>query len=110
MMTRRRWTASFAISVWLVAAVPAVTWPPAAQAFPPSATEARHMSYAEPGVLVVFVRTGRPHCADAKVFLADYARDHAELRIIYRTRLLPPNWWRSTRSSACGRPACRRSS
>jgi glutaredoxin len=40
--------------------------------------------YAEPGVLVVFVRTGCPHCADAKVFLADYAKDHPELRIVYR--------------------------
>jgi hypothetical protein len=35
-------------------------------------------------VLVVFVRTGCPHCADAKVFLADYVRDHPSLRIVYR--------------------------
>jgi glutaredoxin len=38
----------------------------------------------DPGVLVVFVRTGCPHCADAKVFLADYVRDHPSLRVVYR--------------------------
>ena len=37
-----------------------------------------------PDVLVVFVRTGCPHCADAKVFLEDLAADRQWLRIVYR--------------------------
>jgi hypothetical protein len=40
--------------------------------------------HVRPGVLVVFVRTGCPHCADAKDFLADYAKDQPELEIVYR--------------------------
>jgi glutaredoxin len=40
---------------------------------------------AEPGVLIVFVRTGCPHCADAKAFLAEVATDRPWLRIVYRT-------------------------
>jgi glutaredoxin len=35
-------------------------------------------------VLVVFVRTGCPHCADAKAFLAEVAPDRPWLRIVYR--------------------------
>jgi glutaredoxin len=38
----------------------------------------------EAGVLVVFVRTGCPHCADAKVFLTERARRQPDLRIVYR--------------------------
>ncbi len=34
--------------------------------------------------LVVYVRDGCPHCADAKVFLADLARRRPDLRIVYR--------------------------
>jgi glutaredoxin len=37
-----------------------------------------------PGVLQVFVRDGCPHCADAKVFLAQLAREQPALRILYR--------------------------
>lgn len=37
-----------------------------------------------PGVLQVFVRDGCPHCADAKHFLAQLAREQPALRIIYR--------------------------
>jgi glutaredoxin len=40
---------------------------------------------AEPAVLIVFVRTGCPHCADAKSFLAEVAADRPWLRIDYRT-------------------------
>jgi len=36
------------------------------------------------GELQVFVRDGCPHCADAKVFLADFGARHPELRIVYR--------------------------
>jgi glutaredoxin len=39
---------------------------------------------AEPRVLVVFVRTGCPHCADAKVFLAGMAADRPWLGVVYR--------------------------
>lgn len=38
----------------------------------------------ESGVLTVFVRTGCPHCADAKVFLEEAAADRPWLRIVYR--------------------------
>jgi glutaredoxin len=105
MMTRRRWITSFASSIWLVvvAAAAASAWSPPTEAPPARGIEAGHTStglsvsmrvppsptqtqppYAEPDVLVVFVRNGCPHCADAKVFLADYAKDHTELRIVYR--------------------------
>jgi glutaredoxin len=117
-MTRRRWIASLASSIWLVvAATPAVMWSGATQAPPPAGLEAgqtptgsaapmhvpssrtqtarvapsfeedtgpRPLRDTEPGVLLVFVRTGCPHCADAKEFLADYAKEHPELRIVYR--------------------------
>jgi glutaredoxin len=118
MMTRRRWIASLASSIWLVvAATPAVMWGRATEAPPPPGIEAGHTATGssasmhvssswtqtprvvlwfeedtgpqpprdtEPGVLLVFVRTGCPHCADAKLFLANYAKDHPELRIVYR--------------------------
>jgi glutaredoxin len=91
MMTRCRWIASFASAIWLVVATaPTATWAQATQAPPPPVafdradTGTQPTTYAEPGVLVVFVRTGCPHCADAKVFLAEYAKDHPELRIVYR--------------------------
>ena len=35
-------------------------------------------------VLVVFVREGCPHCARARLFLADVARDRPSLRVVYR--------------------------
>jgi hypothetical protein len=38
----------------------------------------------ESGVLIVFVRTGCPHCADAKVFLEEVASDRPWLRVVYR--------------------------
>ena len=38
----------------------------------------------EPAVLIVFVRTGCPHCADAKAFLEDVGADRPRLRIVYR--------------------------
>jgi hypothetical protein len=47
-------------------------------------TSAGRPAETEPGVLVVFVRTGCPHCADAKAFLADYAKTYPSLRIVYR--------------------------
>jgi glutaredoxin len=34
--------------------------------------------------LEVFVRAGCPHCADAKAFLATFARERPDLRIVYR--------------------------
>jgi glutaredoxin len=37
-----------------------------------------------PGVLQVFVRDGCPHCADAKIFLAQLAREQPALRVLYR--------------------------
>ena len=39
---------------------------------------------AEAAVLEVFVRSDCPHCADAKVFLAQLARDRPGLRIVFR--------------------------
>lgn len=39
---------------------------------------------ADRAVLVVFVREGCPHCARARLFLADVARDRPSLRIVYR--------------------------
>jgi glutaredoxin len=39
---------------------------------------------AEAAVLEVFVRSDCPHCADAKVFLAQLARDRPGLQIVYR--------------------------
>jgi glutaredoxin len=39
---------------------------------------------AEAAVLEVFVRSDCPHCADAKVFLAQLARDRPGLQIIFR--------------------------
>jgi len=35
-------------------------------------------------VLEVFVRDGCPHCADAKIFLAQLARDRPDVQIVYR--------------------------
>ena len=35
-------------------------------------------------VLEVYVRTGCPHCAEAKVYLEEFARERPDLRIIYR--------------------------
>ena len=37
------------------------------------------------GALVVFVRDGCPHCAEAKIFLSKLAHERPELRIIYRS-------------------------
>jgi len=37
-----------------------------------------------PRVLEVFVRDGCPHCADAKAFLVDLAREDPALAIVYR--------------------------
>ena len=37
------------------------------------------------GVLEVFVREGCPHCARAKVFLAEFASERPGLRIVYRS-------------------------
>lgn len=39
---------------------------------------------ADSGVLVVFVREGCPHCAEAKRFLETASRDRPSLRIVYR--------------------------
>jgi glutaredoxin len=39
---------------------------------------------AEAAVLEVFVRSDCPHCADAKLFLAQLARDRPGLQIVYR--------------------------
>jgi hypothetical protein len=75
MMTRRRWIASIVGSIWLVAAATPAGW------WDDATTPA---TSGEPGVLVVYVRTGCPHCADAKVFLAEYAQGHPDLRIVYR--------------------------
>ena len=36
------------------------------------------------GTLIVFVRTGCPHCADAKIFLEDLAGSRPWLRVVYR--------------------------
>jgi glutaredoxin len=38
----------------------------------------------EPRPLIVFVRTGCPHCADAKVYLEEVSADRPWLRIVYR--------------------------
>jgi glutaredoxin len=38
----------------------------------------------EPGVLVVYVRDGCPHCADAKAFLAQLATQRPQLRVVFR--------------------------
>jgi glutaredoxin len=51
---------------------------------PPYPTDTPPPSSPTPGVLVVFVRAGCPHCADAKVFLADYVKEHPRLRVVYR--------------------------
>jgi hypothetical protein len=89
----RRWITSFASSSWLVIAAAAASCGWLAYAYPPvlahpaafdRADGDRPRPYTDPGVLVVFVRTGCPHCADAKVFLADYAKEHPEVRIVYR--------------------------
>jgi glutaredoxin/uncharacterized membrane protein YjjB (DUF3815 family) len=48
-----------------------------AQAAPSGADQA--------GVLVVFVRAGCPHCAAAKVFLDDLAKEQPSVRIVYRS-------------------------
>ncbi len=39
---------------------------------------------AETAVLEVFVRSDCPHCADAKVFLAQLARDRPDVQIVFR--------------------------
>jgi len=36
------------------------------------------------GALIVYVQTGCPHCAAAKVYLAELARQRPDLRIVYR--------------------------
>jgi glutaredoxin len=68
---RLRW---LAVGLWLLCA----PWPAEARRIPQA-------SDSEPGVLVVFVRTGCPHCADAEVFLDGLARERPSLRIVYRT-------------------------
>ena len=40
--------------------------------------------------LVVFVRQGCPHCADAKVFLQQLARERPDLAIVYRDVVSDP--------------------
>jgi glutaredoxin len=67
------WTLCAAVVLWPMGTSPAI----AAQR---DATSAGGDAEA----LVVFVRTGCPHCADAKVFLAQLARERPSLRIVYR--------------------------
>lgn len=67
---RLRW---LAVGLWLLCA----PWPAEARRIPQA-------SNSEPGVLVVFVRTGCPHCADAKVLLDGLAKERPSLRIVYR--------------------------
>jgi glutaredoxin len=82
-MTRGRSVAAVASSIWFVVTMTAVLSGGASQiAVQPHADAP--LTSAEPGVLVVFVRAGCPHCADAKVFLADYIKERPELRVVYR--------------------------
>ncbi|MDD2762130.1 MAG: glutaredoxin domain-containing protein, partial [Methylomonas sp.] len=46
---------------------------------------ARPRDYFGPGVLQVFVSEGCPHCADAKKFLPEVARQRPHLKIVYRS-------------------------
>ena len=66
----RRWLAALA----LIATAPL--------AF--AAAEAPAPRAAAQATLEVFVREGCPHCADAKAFLAEVAREQPGLRIVYR--------------------------
>jgi glutaredoxin len=68
-----------AILEWLAVALCLLGVPLAAQG--PGVTSSQT---AESEVLIVFVRTGCPHCADAKVFLEELAGDRPWLRIVYR--------------------------
>jgi hypothetical protein len=91
MSRRRQWIHGIVVSTCLIAALMHATPAPAQTHLTPAVDEievshisAQQSGDTEPGVLVVFVRTGCPHCADAKVFLADYAKAHPSLRIVYR--------------------------
>lgn len=68
-MAFRRWLASFLCLIALF------SWPASA--------DTGGMT-AEGETLVVFVRDGCPHCADAKSFLSELARQRPQLRIEYR--------------------------
>jgi hypothetical protein len=68
------------VAAWVALALllAAVAWPAAGQRDAPAAAAAGT------GVLEVFVREGCPHCADAKEFLPQLARERPSLRIVYR--------------------------
>lgn len=71
-------------SRWLVLAAMLFVAPlVAATDIPPPATQGR--------VLEVFVRDGCPHCAEAKLFLPSFAREHPDLAIVYRSLDLDPS-------------------
>ena len=67
---------------WLALAL-CLALPLGASAAPPETAPAASGAGA-PAVLEVFVREGCPHCADAKVFLAQLARERPALRIVLR--------------------------
>jgi glutaredoxin len=53
--------------------------PPAVESAPPAVSASPEVT------LIVYVQTGCPHCAAAKVYLADLARQRPDLRIAYRS-------------------------
>jgi len=76
MTMRQSTTQRRQLAWWLVVLVAlACALAPAARAAPGADAQAE---------LVVYVRDGCPHCADAKVFLAEVARNRPDLRIVLR--------------------------
>jgi glutaredoxin len=74
--TTPRW---LALAWWLV-----LGWWLAGAACASAAHAQPAVPAADSSVLVVFVREGCPHCADAKRFLEAASRDRPSLRIVYR--------------------------
>jgi glutaredoxin len=70
---------AFRVLPWLVAFVSVTLAPQHLQARGQSPPQNR-----EPPVLVVFVRTGCPHCAAAKAYLDELCRERPHLRVDYR--------------------------
>jgi glutaredoxin len=71
--------ARFALWVAIAVCAAAIAWAAPGRAGTPAAEPV-----AASGTLEVFVRDGCPHCADAKAFLAGFARERPALRIVFR--------------------------
>jgi glutaredoxin len=79
MLTMCRWAGVRAVGAFLLLCV-LTAWPGVHAAARETASSAPRA--AGPAVLEVYVREGCPHCADAKVFLAQLARERPGLRIV----------------------------